>query len=1801
MCFEGVFVRGKLFSIVFLFLLLVSLMSGSVSATVNTYGNIICSTDGDPAYYSDKDTNQESLVRLGWYINYYEDQINFNSTWMNEQLITLDSAGSFDNFFKFTDSLNCLTPEIGWYVSNKEPAPKLAMYGGIIYVFKEGTYNFSKTYRSKGGRGASGSGTCYGNSGFSLYSLMDLTSDQNTYSFTSGFNKTNFLNYVQTNHLLNSYDNYKSDYYAFDEVTTSHGGSILLNKGIYLWIGIQRQDFDSPSQYSACYSLTTDNFGADIKTAVEENKLKIYNHLLSDEEFVSEFGISAEEKFCVVSGYEYNSSLPIGSRCCTPDLNGQVFTIGENSELMCINGAWYQDAASSCSGNFEESCMEGTFLETSVALNGSDGCCGDDVVSGFCEATLTCEDIKITDWIDFETSVQQNLQITPSRFREICTRLGCDGAVWENNSTITEGICNGGSINLFDSISIESECVSPNYLEINICEWNLGNDLASTFSTDLGYVSQGGRYFCNKDEKNSALYLLSSANWNWWDAANYEVAYKIHDANGINFISNSQTWFYCNASEKNIPTFATPIQEGETFTLPANMGGYTCVEFLNAVSYGDSSEWSTCTQYDSDDHGNLVCVNISENPYVCDPAGINNDTNALMPISFTTPTLNAFKTYCNSHCYLNSGTQTLDTLNPLDYFCDVFPFIDPECTSEINGSSLNDQLLEKEKCTGPGLTTNDCLNQEQIVVQSCETLNLSIDGETYLGNSCEDKLGFSTYCYMGAYLPTSESNVCCMVEEGLKSQFGNNICGYISDADLNELTCSLMDGVWLDYDDYDEEAYFCSGNDYYAPNVGYCCVGGDWNINWEEYSIETLNKPESFVCYNHGNLNLLSECCNDFTTCYNYYMDATSQPKQQDYYYFGKGGATHSLMNYDQFTSSIPEILIDYVWKVKVKPSSDSLFALATNIRVRHEFEDWSSFDFLEFDVAYSFVDSEMILKIYDVDDTEDSVCQYKILPNLINGNSSMRWHHAVIPLGKLKVECTDLNLNKIKKLDVSTTEDLEYEALFDSFMLSGGDNSPNYYCTGNFGSWIVDLDGPDGSFGFDNLSTFRDVIDVEGYGKYWYACEAQAAFDWTGRKCCGDDTVTQYKRGQPQGGEYYADIKQGCFHGVPIPSGKPVSYSFNDPALNSIMFYNGEFYSCNQDLSSTYKISYDGETQLDALVSESKEEFDVIGDYICFEQNWINKNQVEVSKILLAKMYNLTFNTDGTQYDFEIMCDEPGDIATFKSDSDVNTIINSMCVLRLKVDDEIYTVTGLNFNAEANTDSTKTDAQYFMEKLIPDLNNSKDFGSNEIEALKTACTNNKAGEKISAFSINPTQFFQTCGHTETDYRFAYNPSLNIMFIVDTEELPLDPDTNLYDLMQQNTFGEFVKELWNSFLGLFTGWFGGGDSAGDGILNYAAYMPTFQENFVQFDKVYLAKFGEKHVKALMETREDASSTINPRPNMYFVSVEYQGFGTQVQKLAENYYNDNDYAMDYAYGSDGTQLISLVLKQNDLKKYSYQNDFDWKRLTSSLLVNPEITGNWTTNILTDNCQIDLGEECDDGCYDGNTLYLNNVQTCEDLNPLTTGELSCNDNRTINIDACQELCGSGVCVDPKICFNEACVDCIKSVDCGPDYFCTDNYVCESGCERNPDCIMNTPERPVCKQISTNLPEVSGTGECVECINSADCGDVEKCVDDQCIFYCRTNPDCFSLNTDMDYCSNEENGQCVECNEDDDCNTSTFATNQEGCFNHHCALFCDSNEDCDASEECFESDEGKYCKIKVAPPPGEDITIEEDMSRP
>lgn len=186
-----------------------------------------------------------------------------------------------------------------------------------------------------------------------------------------------------------------------------------------------------------------------------------------------------------------------------------------------------------------------------------------------------------------------------------------------------------------------------------------------------------------------------------------------------------------------------------------------------------------------------------------------------------------------------------------------------------------------------------------------------------------------------------------------------------------------------------------------------------------------------------------------------------------------------------------------------------------------------------------------------------------------------------------------------------------------------------------------------------------------------------------------------------------------------------------------------------------------------------------------------------------------------------------------------------------------------------------------------------------------------------------------------------------------------------------------------------------------------------------------------------------------------------------------------------------------------------------------------------------------------------------------------------------NAC-EHCDNGVCVDKCSgpCDSQGmCVECLSKEDCEGDKICA-NGACqcppgttdlgENVCR---ECLVdeNCPDCYTCEDIKC-VPKVCPDGRCfedncVECINSGDCGINECCVDNNCnccpgfswdsfLNMCVPNGECTDL-TDCPACHECVNGDCVK----------KVCPNGYVCYNDECYKECSP-----VSRYC--DDEEKHC---------------------
>jgi len=1103
-------------------------------------------------------------------------------------------------------------------------------------------------------------------------------------------------------------------------------------------------------------------------------------------------------------------------------------------------------------------------------------------------------------------------------------------------------------------------------------------------SFDKGYVSLDSRYFCGKDLYDDKISFKSEAEWNWWDASAPGSPFRIHSQLDVDYISNGAEWFYCDATGDVLPR-GSPIviAEGDSFTSATHTNQYSCIDALNSIF----------DVFDFADNPTLFELCDGETRFCCK----KTDSHDTLPgYSPQTGFLNSME--CKTNCYIETDMSLSDFLSTTENYnllnnsyCEAHPS-DFNCggSSDLFSGQLNSQEIEKAHC---GYNLAGCLDETADLSQACNNINLTLDlnnnghYEEFVGVLCGESQ--YQYCASNQYLlsrdvQTSQqtsppSKVCCLSPNdntAIKHQCKN------VDENITEQQCRSIGGDYLP--EMQQSQYTCTPTNVV---VGDCCLGGRWIPKWNFPGSDiAFAQPEAFICYKQSGKNLVAECCNDFSTCFNTEDNSLFSSSTENMYlhgYYGTGGALHTLLNFDKIFDGY---LRDYVLVERDIDSNNNLtISFYDSGLFPRQLFDWNSFDYLEFDVAFNLDKLEKII-LYDNSPIKDANrCESKkfLSDYLVNGKGIMRWHHVVVPLTEFECD-SGFNWETVYFLDFVTSYDGgNLQVALDSFFLSEDDtkeNTDNYYCTGNFGQWITNLDGPTDE-GFAEDATFTQI------GPHWYACEAQASFDWTGSRCCGDDTRTF-----AGGGEYYVDTRGACFSGKTVYSDMTVAHALNANHFKDVLYYidsEGDkgFYVCNYDESSSdygnYYISYNETPTNDPLFHLNelfiKDDFEIVGTHVCMpSKEWVNVDSLSKSRIIAAKMFDIaTEEIDETDPHFTIHCDglasvQPLDLSSGDGGlalTNVDSSIRDSCVLSYAdsadlIEENILIGLGLQ----------QTTIRGFLEGLyqhvgafdesLAYLEDDEDLLNQEREAFVSACDGIIAGDARD-------DFFVVCDYDgEYGLRMAYNPEFNILFLAYTV------DDGQYGgiFSQGGSILSFVQDFFTNLLNWFGSWFTSSDS--ETTFSAEALLPIFNDDMISFDNFYLHVKGEKQLLGLAEQRANTGAANTDTDDDWYVTIEYVGINSSVEFLADKYYTTHPLALNYMYGNETNdageftttqkQILALINPHQSVHKLDYEPTFDWRRLMSGLVLDTSVSFNPEPPLyetIHGDGIIQLGEECD----------------------------------------------------------------------------------------------------------------------------------------------------------------------------------------------------------------------------------------------
>ncbi|MFW5865540.1 MAG: hypothetical protein ACOCU6_00420 [Nanoarchaeota archaeon] len=1270
------------------------------------------------------------------------------------------------------------------------------------------------------------------------------------------------------------------------------------------------------------------------------------------------------------------------------------------------------------------------------ALDGSDAVCGDD--NGTCHST------------------QEPLQLSCSDFssnKTECVLFGCDFEMVGVGGGVCKGSINISSLNKY-------ECKHLSQKHNNSFVW----------SSDHGYVTPNGdKYFCNKDLKETSDAGSDSesqsgeqeltvnkdlAKWKWWNAEQHP--YYIHQYDNVDFISNSQEWFYCNATTRDLPNQGRPMDDYlstvnySVFDRPSGSDIlFTCTDVMNNLYENDFFE-EEVTDFSgfTTSNGAFPCSD-SEIDACCDS---NPEYNDVEKFSW-----DSFYQDCLSECSINQKSIENDISQ--QNFCELYPFLsDCESTEQQDIQSISDRL-EKDACS---FDLNACLQDTIFLDKKCEEITPDEDG--FEGKPCAQ----NPICPTGNYAVTEDVisgdiRSCCLLDPDAQAGYGSQeVCEPI-DKNLNKKTCTEdYRGDWLNVSNPSEmRQYACSSHN----NNSNCCVGGDWTPLFDTGKLAILTsqaQPEQFICYPYNGASKIAECCNSYSTCTNSQQDSLGN---NGYGAFGKGGTLYTVENFDGYNDTTGEY-IDYVRRETQIKDNFVLTQSISGSDYYYQPGDWSNFDTLHFDIGYN---HNVItdLTIHNGSQT----CTIKNLPQYFtNGNATMRWHH--VRIADVKILCEEPIINDDQTVlstdqlstdgsstQISTnstsleegssssgssaqgtsgsgsstplqqyitsdfwtgieeikvhieTSQTEVSMVADNIYLENNadDDVTNYYCAGDFGQWVENLDGP-------TDEGFQTDADPKEYGAQWYACESQASYDWTGRRCCGDDTESfNYDPTDQAPGEYFADVKAGCYGGVPVYNDMTVGEALllDDGNIHhNLLYYEGKFHSCanSGNWFKDYDISYAPQTtptkravgmgkQNTALFNSTNSTFTVLGTHVCSPDGlWVAKDEISTTRFIASKMYNLTFDEDGNQYSsYEITCDSLNRVTPYNSTQiegagleELSTNhLNDFCTLRYKENQEEKMLVGLSFGDEP------------VEAFLYNMSGHASL-VNAIEDEKRSQFS-KLCNDIKPESTSSQEFFVECDAINSGAsgpRLAYNPDFNILFFSMVEDEYIDFN-GLFKQDDNSRIIAYVDHVWSRFISLFEGWFSS-TTAKDftnatQVRSDSALMPQFMNSSIDWTKLHISNEGDRHMQALVETRptnnQGAMSTV--------YTVTYDNLRTSVKRIADEY-TDYDELLEVGYmRGNESQVISII---NPKPRYeTFQPDFDVRRFTTALEMDSTITGSKITDQRGDGV-VRIGELCDHD-NQGNPVFKYGNANCSFWNEsYAKGTVDCNSDGTLDYSDC-----------------------------------------------------------------------------------------------------------------------------------------------------------------------------------------------------
>jgi len=1160
------------------------------------------------------------------------------------------------------------------------------------------------------------------------------------------------------------------------------------------------------------------------------------------------------------------------------------------------------------------------------AINGTDLACGDD--TGKCEIAKNINGVCV-----FKSGHPDGSLCKTSFFPGTTQGRGC--LANPSNPIPMPAYCiekyvssTAGTICEYNANYICSSFNSSNCAFSNVCTWlNSGsncaqhtnaeckNDASCVLSSitpgtsDLGSLTKDNSYLCLDSIKidnsgDSHIWDPTGGTYSWFDATGSSSSkfdflpfdeFTIFQADNTQFISNGEKWYWCNASN-NVNYGANAMKEYGTFSLSAASNVFACSFAFETMISKDISDFNVRECTDTVNNCKSECNDLGED---CEAFCSNKEFRS-----------GKFIEDCKNVCYIKGDAaytplgQRLDLIESDNTIPDVFNL------GRLEAGKVNQDFCKYFE---------DLCMDETLPVGSCSDIhkNLGFTYSTPELKLCQE----SEYCDGGRLFPSNDtSGKCCLGS--------NSKCKTFEIKDCKALGGVVNSGC---------ETCKCTGIEIKdtAGSTDSCCLYGQW----VDASQVLLNTNNSFMCYAQNDNSYIQECCGLYG-CSNQNNMLNEWTISSENMYATAGVPLHSLVSYDVITAE-GNLSRDAMRYTGIITGVQTYL----DIMVFNKKIDWGTFEYLEFDMLKNIdLSSTLVLA-----DSNGVSCYFSIENNEAMHRGTGKWSHIAINLSKpirgdagTLTACnltTIFNISEIKEVSIIINGDQpgydgKINFAVDNFYLGTKEtlvNSENRFCSGDWGVWVKNLDGPVSSPSGDKGFIGLPAPGIIAYGPYMSACNGIVSFDWTGNVCCGDDTS------KGSYGEFWKDSNGACWNGTTVLEDKTVAnaigISSSDSDWNSkysndtrsLLFHNGELWSCNKSISNfnEYKISYSGtggSVSIDSSInSQIQEPYTIKGSWMCQEgEGWVELDKVNrvmfMARVLRAMgEKKIADSAPG----YTLMCGDYTKVSNYVSvltdpeyaSEGAGTLTDYACVLKSGAND---------LRTERTTDGTNVVFDGFSVVGLEIKSLDTPFNEYEEKVLSRYILLNLNSSQYTCndapSDVTSDTFFYECGiDAENDLRVYYNKPLNLILISGSDTSLVTDFGSNYGFTS-GTSGTFFSNVWNGFKNLFSNLFGqiGSESTNIASLDQKPNTRDF----------YISNQGDKAIVGVLEENGEGG---------YFLKVEYTNFSSNVRMLRD--------AIEHNYPNSKAIYESNNFTQSIFVNIPADTDVaDWRLMTSILRIN-----------------------------------------------------------------------------------------------------------------------------------------------------------------------------------------------------------------------------------------------------------------------